>query len=195
VVRAARIGSHTRRYLCFEIEERPGTLFQLLNELRTRASIVEFQYGKTDSEKAWPVIGFDSVEESFNELESAWKERGLKFEDMTGEPDIEFRAFNLDSGLLHEPLFLQIEFSERAGALAAFLEGASKLSDFVYFDYQYSGERVGRALIGFDFPDKKAKDRFLKFAETSRDATRNYLSLSEAQMNRVLGRPGGGSDL
>lgn len=194
VVRAAHIGSHTRRYLRFEIEERPGTLFQLLNELRTRASIVEFQYGKTDSKKAWPVIGFDSVEESFNELESAWKERGLKFEDVTGEPDVEFRAFNLESGLLHEPLFLQIEFSERAGALAAFLEGASKLSDFVYFDYQYSGERVGRALIGFDFPDNKARNRFLEFAETSRNATRNYEALSEAQMHRVLGRPGGASD-
>ena len=193
VVRAARIGSHTRRYLRFEIEERPGTLFQLLNELRTRASIVEFQYGKTDRERAWPVIGFDSAEESFNELEAAWKKRGLKFEDLTGEPDIEFRAFNLEPGLLHEPLFLQIEFSERAGALAAFLEGASKLSDFVYFDYQYSGERVGRALIGFDFPDKDARERFLEFTETSRDATRTYRALSEKQMSRVLGRPWNGS--
>ncbi|MEM1441683.1 MAG: pyridoxal-phosphate dependent enzyme [Verrucomicrobiota bacterium] len=187
VVRAAGIGSHTRRYLRFEIEERPGTLFQLLSELRTKASIVEFQYGKTHTEKAWPVIGFDSLDESFRELENTWRDRGLSFEDVTGEPDIEFRAFQIDPSLLHEPLFLEVEFSERAGALAAFLEGASKLSDFVYFDYEYSGERVGRALIGFDFPDEEAQQKFLEFAETSRDATRTFRAFSEKQLRRVLG--------
>ncbi|MEM6916614.1 MAG: pyridoxal-phosphate dependent enzyme [Verrucomicrobiota bacterium] len=187
VVRAAGIGSHTRRYLRFEIAERPGTLFQLLSELRTKASIIEFQYGKTHSELAWPVIGFDSLDESFRELEEVWRDRGLKFEDVTGEPDIEFRAFQVDPSLLHEPLFLEMEFSERAGALAAFLEGASELSDFVYFDYEYSGERVGRALIGFDFPDDAAKQRFLDFAETSRDATRTFRALTEKQLRRVLG--------
>ncbi|MEM9017662.1 MAG: pyridoxal-phosphate dependent enzyme [Verrucomicrobiota bacterium] len=187
VVRAAGIGSHTRRYLRFEIAERPGTLFQLLSELRTKASIVEFQYGKTDREKAWPVIGFDSLEDSFRALEEGWRERGLSFEDVTGEPDIEFRAFQLDPSLLKEPLFLEVEFSERAGSLAAFLKGASELSDFVYFDYQYSGERVGRALIGFDFPDAEAKEMFLAFAEKSHNATRTWRALTESQMRRVLG--------
>ncbi|MEM9280942.1 MAG: pyridoxal-phosphate dependent enzyme [Verrucomicrobiota bacterium] len=187
VVRAAPIGSHTRRYLRFEIEEKPGTLFALLSELRTKASIVEFQYGKTHLERAWPVIGFDSADESFQELAEAWERRGLRFEDLTGEPDVEFRAFHFDASLVRAPLFLQVEFSERAGALAAFLEGASKMSEIVYFDYQYSGERVGRALIGFDFVDEEAKKRFLQFTETSHDATRTLQALSEDQANRVLG--------
>ncbi|MEM8952604.1 MAG: pyridoxal-phosphate dependent enzyme [Verrucomicrobiota bacterium] len=188
VVRAARIGSHTRRYLRFKIEEKPGTLFHLLSELRTKASIVEFQYGKTDSATAQPVIGFDSAEESFLELEATWKKRGLQFEDLTGEPDIEFRAFPFDSSLLRKPLFLQVEFSERAGALADFLGSASKISDLVFFDYQYSGERVGRALIGFDFPNSPARDRFLDFTETRRNATRSFRPLTDRQMARVLGR-------
>ncbi|MDF1812132.1 MAG: pyridoxal-phosphate dependent enzyme [Verrucomicrobiales bacterium] len=187
VVRAARIGSSRRRYLRFEIMERPGTLFQLLHELRTKASIVEFQYGKVSPEKAWPVIGFDSKEESFTELEKGWEKRGLRFEDVTGEPDIEFRAIRYDPALLHVPLFLQVEFSERAGALAAFLEGASALSDFVYFNYQYSGERVGRALIGFDFPDQQAREKFLEYAHGKDHATRSVVPLTEDQMTRVLG--------
>lgn len=187
VVRAARIGSHTRRYLRFEIEERPGTLFQLLSELRTKANIVEFQYGKTDLKTAWPVIGFDSSDKSFLELDRTWKERGLTFADVTGEPDIEFRAIHYEPSLLHEPLFLQVEFSERAGALAEFLEGAATLSDFVYFNYQYSGERVGRALIGFDFPDQAAREKFLHYIETSRSAARTFRPLTDEQTARVLG--------
>lgn len=190
VVRAARIGSSRRRYLRFEIEERPGTLFHLLHELRTKASIVEFQYGKVCEEKAWPVIGFDSREKSFSELVEGWKKRGLHFEDVTGEPDIEFRAIRYDPSLLHVPLFLQVEFSERAGALAAFLEGASKLSDFVYFNYQYSGERVGRALIGFDFPDADSRERFMEYADGKEHATRSVKPLSEPQVRRVLGVAG-----
>ncbi len=187
VVRAARIGSARRRYLRFEIEEKPGTLFRLLSELRTRANIVEFQYGKVDPERAWPVIGFDSMEESFGELVEAWETRGLTFEDVTGEPDIEFRAIRYDASLLRMPIFLQVEFFERAGALADFLRGASRLSDFIYFNYQYSGERVGRALIGFDFADAEARGKFLAYAGEPDHATRSVTPLSDAQMQRVAG--------
>ena len=81
-----------------------------------------------------------------------------------------------------------VEFSERAGAVADFLEKASNLSDLVYFDYQYSGERVGRALIGFDFGSQEARDNFLLFTETSCDATRKFKALSESQMKRILAR-------
>lgn len=189
VVRAARIGSARRRYLRFEIEERPGTLFHLLSELRTKANIVEFQYGKIDPDRAWPVIGFDSLEETFGELVESWEKRGLRFEDVTGEPDIEFRTIRYDTSLLKDPLFLQVEFSERAGALASFLEGASGISDFVYFNYQYSGERVGRALIGFDFEDKSSRQQFLDYANEEDHAVRSIKPLSDAQMARVLGTP------
>ncbi len=188
VVRGARIGSETRRYLRFEIEERAGTLHQLLSELRIKANIVEFQYGKTDQDKAWPVIGLEAGERSFRELYAMWEETGLIFEDLTGEIDVEFRAFPFEPTLLEYPLFLEVEFSERAGALADFLEKASNLSDLVYFDYQYSGERVGRALIGFDFGSQEARDNFLLFTETSCDATRKFKALSESQMKRILAR-------
>ncbi len=187
VVRAARIGSAQRRYLRFEIEERPGTLFQLLSELRTKANIVEFQYGKTHAQRAWPVIGFDSRAESFSELATVWQERGLQFQDVTGEPDIEFRAISYDSALMNDPLFLQVEFSERAGALAGFLESAKDLSEFVYFNYQFSGERVGRALIGFDFVDAEAKQKFLQFIESDDLTIRSIKQLNLEQQRRVLG--------
>ena len=188
VVRGARIGSETRCYLRFEIDERAGTLHRLLSELRTKANIIEFQYGKTDQDKAWPIIGLETGEKSFRELYAGWKETGLTFEDLTGEIDVEFRAFPFEPNLVEFPLFLEVEFSERAGALADFLGRASHLSDLVYFDYQYSGERVGRALIGFDFGSEVARKNFLLFTETSRDATRKFKALSESQMKRILAR-------
>ena len=188
VVRGARIGSATRRYLRFEIEERAGTLHRLLRELRTKANIVEFQYGKTDPHKARPVIGVEAGEKSFRELNASWEEKGLTFEDLTGEVDVEFRAFPFEPSLVALPLFLEVEFSERAGALADFLGKASLLSDLVYFDYQYSGERVGRALIGFDFGSEEERKKFLLFTETSRDATRKFKALTESQMKRILAR-------
>ena len=127
-----------------------GTLHQLLSELRIKANIVEFQYGKTDQDKAWPVIGLEAGERSFRELYAIWEETGLIFEDLTGEIDVEFRAFPFEPTLLEYPLFLEVEFSERAGALADFLEKASNLSDLVA---QINSILVsgGRALIGFDF--------------------------------------------
>ena len=188
VVRGARIASKTRCYLRFEIDERAGTLHRLLSELRTKANIIEFQYGKTDQDKAWPVIGLENEETSLCDLYAAWKESGLAFEDLTGEIDVEFRAFPFKPALVEFPLFLEVEFSERAGALADFLGKASNLSDLVYFDYQYSGERVGRALIGFDFGSAQARENFLRFTETARDATRKFKALSESQMKRILAR-------
>ena len=189
VVRAARIGSSRRRYLRFEIEESPGTLFELLSELRTKANIVEFQYGKTSPNLAAPVIGFDMRDEPFGELAKLWGARGLAFVDVTGEPDIEFRAINYDPSLFSSPLFVQVEFPERAGALADFLEGAADLAaDIVYFNYQFTGERVGRALIGFDFRDAESRNKFGVYAGGVDTSARTARPLSDEQAQRILGK-------
>jgi len=188
VVRAARIGSARRRYLRFDIEEGAGTLFALLSELRTKANIVEFQYGKIDANRACPVIGFDAKDEMFCELAASWGELGVTFTDVTGEPDIEFRAINYSPSLFRYPLFVLVEFPERAGALAEFLEGAAGLSaDIGYFNYQFTGERFGRALIGFDFAEAESKERFFDFIQAEESAARTIRPLTEEQVARVLG--------
>ena len=53
--------------------------------------------------------------------------------------------------LLTHPEFLEVEFPERAGALKAFMQEVSAYASLFYFNYQYSGERVGRALLGVDY--------------------------------------------
>jgi len=51
------------------------------------------------------------------------------------------------------PLFVEVEFPERAGALLGFMQAVSGVASLCYFDYSYSGERVGRVLLGLDFSD------------------------------------------
>jgi threonine dehydratase len=48
-------------------------------------------------------------------------------------------------------LFVEVEFPERAGALLGFMNAISWITSVCYFNYAYTGERVGRALIGLDF--------------------------------------------
>ena len=46
---------------------------------------------------------------------------------------------------------LAIEFAERAGALLQFMSEVKDVASLCYFNYAYSGERVGRALVGMEF--------------------------------------------
>jgi threonine dehydratase len=46
---------------------------------------------------------------------------------------------------------VEVEFPERAGALLGFMNAISSTTSLCYFNYTYTGERVGRALIGLEF--------------------------------------------
>jgi len=188
IVRDARIGSATRRYLRFTIEEKAGTLLHLLHELRTRANIVEFQYGKTHEDLAYPVIGFDIFDEPYADLLESWRERGIEFEDVTGATDVQFRSIAFRDEQFTRPYFVEVEFPERAGALADFLSGADEHATIVYFNYQYSGERVGRALVGFDFDSTESRASFVEFCGSGRNRVRSVRALDEATTARLLGR-------
>ncbi|MEM0970815.1 MAG: pyridoxal-phosphate dependent enzyme, partial [Verrucomicrobiota bacterium] len=190
VVQGARIGSAKRRYLQFAIEERAGTLLQLLRDLRTEASIVEFQYGKTHEEEAHPVIGFDALEETHTAMVDRWEKAGVVVEDVTDAPDVRFRAIPLRPDLAAFPLFVEVEFPERAGALMQFLESAPLEASIIYFNYQYSGERVGRALIGFDFPNEDALEKFAQLCLEEESGLRRTQRLSRERMARLCASPG-----
>jgi len=58
-------------------------------------------------------------------------------------------------------LFVEVEFPERAGALLDFLREVSPIASLCYFNYSYSGERVGRALLGLDFLSQENLEKHL----------------------------------
>ena len=187
IVRYARIGSARRRYLRFEIEERPGTLLELIQEFRTRANIVEFLYGKTHDSKAYPVIGVDIHDRDYDEVAEHWRTLGIDFEDVSGTPDVEFRAISYRASIISNPLLVKVEFPERAGALADFLEASANRGNVCYFNYQYSGERVGCALVGFEFRNLAERALFLQFVAEHGTAVRTIHVMEEAVTSHLLG--------
>ena len=55
---------------------------------------------------------------------------------------------------------MNIEFPERKGALRDLLRSISPVANICYFNYAYSGEAIGRALMGFEFKDADKRQEF-----------------------------------
>ena len=87
----------------------------------------------------------------FNVLKKSLHEGGYEYSDVTSDTDVGFRMINYEAGLLSHPYFITLEFHERPGALAEFLRRSEPHSNLCYFNYAYTGERVGGALLGFEF--------------------------------------------
>jgi threonine dehydratase len=157
---AASLVSRTLR---IRLEEKPGTMLALLDTCFAGLNIADFQYGKTDATDAWPAFTITAEDPSvLAALPARLDSHGFAWEDLTGATDIAFRAIPLRGDLLSCPAFLRLDFYERPGALHDFLGSVIRgRASLCYFNYRQSGERVGRALIGLDFPDPAARDAFL----------------------------------
>ncbi|MGK0464226.1 MAG: threonine dehydratase [Lentimonas sp.] len=79
-----------------------------------------------------------------------------------------------------------MEFHERPGALADFLSAISSHANLCYFNYVYSGERVGRALLGFEFENPEQRTQFTQAIESAKSAYRTYELISDATLKRIL---------
>jgi threonine dehydratase len=177
------------RTLRVKIPERPGAMLELLDSCFADLNVTDFQYGKTDETEAWPAFTIaaddaatlDAVPEKLNASGFAW-------EDLTGAIDIDFRAIPLRSDLLSHPAFLRLDFYERKGALHDFLgQRISGNASLCYFNYRQSGERIGRALIGLDFPSTYERDALLMTIPSHGDGYRLCEPVDEATHQRLVG--------
>jgi threonine dehydratase len=187
IARRSAVGASRRRFLQIEIKEASGAMFALLNALPETVNIVDFQYGKTDAARATPVIGFDVDPMEFDVLKKSLRDGGFEFTEVTSEADVAFRLIHYESKLLRTPYFITLEFHERPGALADFLRAVSPHANLCYFNYVYSGERVGRALLGFEFDTPAQHDQFTSVLESAHEAYRAYERVSETTTQRILG--------
>ena len=186
IVRHAGIGSAHRKYYRFHIEERPGSLLHLLDTFLESVNIIEFQHGIVGEKYAAPVIGIDAMPQEIELLERQLTKLGIDFEDATGDEDVEFRIIHYDASLIAHPYFIKIEFPERAGALHDFLQNSCKDASIVYFNYYYTGERVGRALIGFDFDNESAREAFRDRVNNQDTILRAVHEITESTMHRIV---------
>lgn len=150
------IGAHRRRYLRFTINEQNGSLLGLLDSLLADVNVSEFQYGKTHEASAYPVLAFEASPERLAQLEADLQARNVPYEDVTGAADTRYRIIPYNAAMFSHPLFYHIHFPERKGALRDLMRKISGVANVCYFNYAYSGETIGRALMGFEF--KNAAD-------------------------------------
>ncbi|WP_309387830.1 pyridoxal-phosphate dependent enzyme [Cerasicoccus frondis] len=176
-----------RQFLRINIPEVPGAMLKLLDEVLAGVSINDFLYGKTDAREAWPIFGVDCEPEQLVAIRERLTAGGYRWEDVSGGEDIEFRAIPCHVELLQTPVFLKLEFYERPGALHDFLSDTIRgRANFCYFNYRYSGERIGRALIGLEFTDPAQRSEFLSWLPASGKGYRQCRPVPEHTVARMI---------
>jgi threonine dehydratase len=183
ISRHGGIGGGRRRYFRFEIPERPGGMLYLLDHAFEGVNIIEFQYGKQHADRAWPVIGIEAAPMQLDLVDQRLSQLNIEHQNVTSQADIEFRIINYKPDLIAHPVFIQLEFPERPGALHDFLTHIGGRANLCYFNYQFTGETVGRALLGFEFESPEEREAFRALLESSKHA---YKIVDEDVLARIL---------
>lgn len=180
----------TTRTLRIELAERPGTMLDLLDHCFAGINIVDFQYGKTDDAKAHPIFTVSADHDDLlRSLPHQLTKYGFPWQELANPTDVRFRAIPLRSDLLQNPAFLRLDFYERPGALHDFLDRRIRdLASLCYFNYRQSGERIGRALIGLEFPSSYEREAFLLSLPPQGEGYRLCEPVSEETTLRLLGK-------
>jgi threonine dehydratase len=139
-------------------------MLRLLDTCFEGLNISDFQYGLHDAQQAWPVFTVTAERpEQLDALPAKLDAGGYRWQDISDAVDVTFRAIPLRGDLLMHPVFLRLDFYERPGALHDFLSRLIRdRANLCYFNYRQSGERIGRALIGLDFPSAESRTTFLQ---------------------------------
>lgn len=182
--------NQTTRSIRVRIQERPGAMLSLLDSCFAGLDVVDFQYGKSGSEEAWPIFTLAAEDQMIlDTLPKRLADGGFEWEELGGSADLAFRAIPLRSDLLAHPAFLRLDFYERPGALHDFLvQRIQGVASLCYFNYRHSGERIGRALIGLDFPTAAERDAVIAAIPPHGEGYRLCTPLDAPARSRLLGR-------
>lgn len=188
ISRRAGIGSKSRKYLRVPIPEGKGSLVRTLKHLPDGVSIVDLQYGRINSDIQYPVMGLIGTEDDYQQIDAMLAEQGTTAADVSTEDIVGYRIINYSTDLLKHPLFVNVEFPERPGAFLEFMEQVKDVSSLCYFNYAYSGERVGRALVGMEFDSIADQDAAQDIINNMVGENIHAVSLvSDETLRRLLG--------
>ena len=176
----------TRKHVRFTIGEKTGSLLGLLEDSLSEINITDFQYGKVNEETAWPVLGFDATDAEFVALHKKLDAQGAVYQDITSHEDVDYRIISYDSSLFYEPWFISLEFPERAGALRECLAMIKGVANICYFNYRYSGERVGRVLVGFEFTGAGQQEKLKALLDEHPRFASAYRPVPAETLGRIL---------
>jgi threonine dehydratase len=146
------------KFLQIPMETKRGQILKYLESIPAGVQLTDVQYGRVAGEIQHPVFGVLATDAQFAEIERALAEKGLVARDVTNHDDVRFRMISYDRERLNHPVFFVIEFPERPGAFSEFMGEMGRYAHLCYFNYRYSGEQVGRALVGMEFETLEDRD-------------------------------------
>ncbi len=177
------------RFLQIPMETKRGQILRYLESIPQGVLLTDVQYGRMAGNIQMPVFGVLATEAQFNEIDAALAEKGLTARDVTNDADVRFRMISYDRERLLHPVFFVIEFPERPGAFSEFMRVVGEYAHLCYFNYRYSGEHVGRALVGLEFETVADRDVCREKAAALRGTTIQGLhELPDEVRHRVLDR-------
>lgn len=179
----ASTGQHNRRYLQFALREQAGSLLQLLETALSNVNVHDFRYGKSEPSIGYPVIGFEASDAELQNIVDILNRENINYCDVTEEVPTQGRGIVSASYFFTSTQFYHISFPERENALRDLLRSMRDAADIHYFDYAYSGENVGRALMGFDVKNPQ------KFQDILDNSVVNSTPASDFEVGLVKGSP------
>lgn len=180
------VGRETR-YLRIPMKTKKGQILKYLKSIPAGVTLTDVQFGRVAGEIQYPVFGVEGYPGDFLLIDERLAEKGLKAEDISHDEDVRFRMIHYDAKRLRHPVFFEIEFSERPGAFLEFMEAMGEYASLCYFNYLYSGERVGRALVGMEFDSVEDRDRCRRQAEAlSGTVIQGVREVSKSARRRIL---------
>ncbi len=189
IARQAGIGKHETRYLRIPMNSKRGQLLKYLRHIPAGTTLVDVQYGKTDGETQYPTFGIAASDEDINTIRHILRSKGIQPEDISEDDDVRFRLIHYNADLFQHQLFVHIEFRERAGAFLDFMEQVADLASICYFNYTYTGERVGRALVGMEFESENDRETLRqRMAGFSKNIIRAAREISPEAFRRIMGQ-------
>ena len=176
------------RYLRIPMETKRGQILKYLQNIPEGVQLMDVQFGRTDTELQYPVFGVLATQEQFDDIAARLAEHGMQAQDVTNDEDVLFRMISYDRVHLSHPVFFGIEFPERPGAFLEFMRAMGEYANLCYFNYRYSGEYVGRALVGLEFATREDRDACRARADQLKGTTIQRIhELSDDVRRRVLG--------
>jgi len=190
IAQSVGAASQASRTLRVRIPERPGAMLTLLDSCFAGINIADFQYGKTSEDIAWPIFTLSADEAmALDGIPAKLDAGGFEWQDLTGQEDVAFRAIPLRGDMLKNPVFLRLDFYERPGALHEFLDQRVRgNANLCYFNYRQSGERIGRALIGLDFPSPFERDAMMMTIPSQGEGYRLCSRVDDETSKRITGK-------
>ena len=177
-------GSGKEALYSVAIPEKAGALRAFCSSVVKGHSISEFSYRLNQQDSAKVTIGIGVTSQADKQrFETKMESKGYRYDDLSSNELAKEHIRHMGGGRVGLNIveyFYQINFPERPGALANFLDHIGDGWSITLFHYRTSASDTGNVLIGFRCSDRSTLEKTLletgyEFLEVDPEISTNYL--------------------